>query len=70
VRTVAFFCGSSSGRGPRCAGWFADVVREEKGGEGLIQAMTLEGGIKGWIAAGREYTELVDGYDEQYWRQI
>ncbi|KAF2132540.1 Rhodanese-like protein [Dothidotthia symphoricarpi CBS 119687] len=68
VKRVAFYCGSSSGRGPRCAGWFADYIAE-KGGEG-VQALTLEGGIKGWIKAGEPYTQHVDGFEPEYWKQF
>lgn len=33
-----------------------------------MQVMALEGGIKGWVKAGPEYTQLMDGYSEDYWR--
>lgn len=29
--------------------------------------MILEGGIKGWAAAGPEYVEWMDEYDESVW---
>jgi hypothetical protein len=60
--------GSSSGRGPRCSGWFADYLAEK--GETELQAMTLAGGIKGWVKAGEAYTKNVDGYDPDYWKQF
>jgi hypothetical protein len=59
--------GSSRGRGPRAAGWFADYL-EDKGNTSL-KSLVLEGGIKGWAAAGEEYTQLMDGYDETVWRK-
>ncbi|KAF2277397.1 Rhodanese-like protein [Westerdykella ornata] len=68
VKTVAFYCGSSNGRGPRCSGWFADYLAEQ--GDTEMQALTLEGGIKGWVKAGKEYTDHVDGYDAEYWKQF
>ncbi|SCZ98568.1 BZ3500_MvSof-1268-A1-R1_Chr3-1g05469 [Microbotryum saponariae] len=43
---VIFHCQSSSGRGPRCAGWYQDLLNER-----CIQssrAVVLEGGIKKW----------------------
>lgn len=30
----------------------------------------LEGGIKGWIAGGAQFRELVDGFEEGYWVQF
>lgn len=32
--------------------------------------MTLEGGIKGWVKAGPQYTRLMDGYKEDYWQEL
>ena len=32
-----------------------------------MQVMSLEGGMKGWVNAGTEYTQLMDGYQPQYW---
>jgi arsenical-resistance protein 2 len=60
--------GSSNGRGPRCSGWFADYIDEK--GDNDIQALTLAGGIKGWVKAGPEYTQNVDGYEAEYWKQF
>jgi arsenical-resistance protein 2 len=34
------------------------------------QVLTLEGGIKGWVAGGAPYRALVDGYVESYWMQF
>jgi hypothetical protein len=68
--------GSSNGRGPRCAGWFADYVAARNEAEGIPETMheprvyTLEGGIKGWIAGGPSYRALIDNYDESYWMQF
>ncbi|OCL11029.1 Rhodanese-like protein [Glonium stellatum] len=68
VKKVAFYCGSSNGRGPRCSGWFADYITEK--GDDSIQSMTLEGGIKGWVKAGENFTQNVDGYEPEYWKQF
>ncbi|KKA20397.1 Uncharacterized protein T310_5559 [Rasamsonia emersonii CBS 393.64] len=54
-----FFAGSSRGRGPRAAGWFADYLEEQ--GNTSIRSLVLEGGIKGWVSAGEEYTRSMDG---------
>jgi arsenical-resistance protein 2 len=31
--------------------------------------MILEGGIKGWAAAGPEYTKLMDEFDVSVWKK-
>lgn len=58
--------GSSLGRGGRAAAWFQDHI-EERGGEAAMQSYTLLGGVKGWAAAGEEYTALMDGYEASAW---
>ncbi|KAH6634714.1 Rhodanese-like domain-containing protein [Chaetomium sp. MPI-SDFR-AT-0129] len=65
VRKVIWYCGSSSGRGPRAAGWFADHLSDR--GDSEMQSLVLVGGIKGWALAGPEYTEWMDGYDAEVW---
>lgn len=68
---VVFTCNSCSpgGRGPRCAAWFLEHVRNVAE-DNNMQVMALEGGIKGWVKAGPEYTQLVDGYKEDYWKDM
>ncbi|KAJ4287333.1 hypothetical protein N0V90_012731 [Kalmusia sp. IMI 367209] len=68
VKQVAFYCGSSSGRGPRCSGWFADYLAEK--GETEIQSLTLAEGIKGWVKAGAPFTEAMEHYEPEYWKQF
>lgn len=73
VHAVIFYCGSSSGRGPRCAAWFQDCLDEN--GITDMKAYVLEGGIKGWIRLGRQagheaMLQLVDGYEIAYWDQF
>ncbi|KAK4094622.1 hypothetical protein Purlil1_1227 [Purpureocillium lilacinum] len=55
--------GSSSGRGPRCAGWMQDYLNEV--GEASVTAAVLKGGIKGWqkMYGGR----MMDAYDPKFW---
>lgn len=54
-RSVVFHCQSSSGRGPRCAGWYQDALdrRAAEGGatspSSRSKAVVLTGGIKEWI---------------------
>ncbi|KAL4860549.1 hypothetical protein BDV12DRAFT_209202 [Aspergillus spectabilis] len=69
VRDVVFYCGSSAGRGTRAAGWFADYLVEKGVSEGEVKSWKLEGGIKGWVKAGEEYTDLVYGYDKAFWEK-
>ncbi|KAL2856201.1 Rhodanese-like domain-containing protein [Aspergillus pseudodeflectus] len=69
VRDVIFYCGSSAGRGTRAAGWFADYLSEKGVSEDDVKSWKLEGGIKGWVAAGDQYTALMDGYDESVWKK-
>lgn len=32
-----------------------------------MRSLALEGGIKGWAAAGEEYVQWMDGYDAAVW---
>ncbi|KAI4701562.1 hypothetical protein J4E81_003302 [Alternaria sp. BMP 2799] len=68
VKRVAFYCGASNGRGPRCSGWFADYIADK--GDDQITSLTLGGGIKGWVKAGEPYTQQMDGFEPEYWKQF
>lgn len=68
IEWVVFYCGSSNGRGPRCAAWFLEHVRKTVGDENM-QICVLEGGIKGWVKAGLG-KELMDGFDEAHWTAV
>ncbi|ENI01204.1 hypothetical protein COCC4DRAFT_204498 [Bipolaris maydis ATCC 48331] len=68
VTRVAFYCGSSNGRGPRCSGWFADYIAEK--GDDQIKSLTLAGGIKGWVKAGEPFTQNMDAFEPEYWKQF
>ncbi|KAJ5185425.1 hypothetical protein N7491_006707 [Penicillium cf. griseofulvum] len=57
--------GSSAGRGTRAAGWFFDHLEDQHDTE--VKSLVLSGGIKGWAAAGPEYTSLMTGYDASVW---
>ncbi|OJJ67597.1 hypothetical protein ASPBRDRAFT_58702 [Aspergillus brasiliensis CBS 101740] len=67
VKEVVWYCGSSRGRGVRAASWFADYI--ELQGETRLKSLVLEGGVKGWAAAGKEYTDLMDEYDASVWTE-
>ncbi|KAF8074493.1 S-adenosyl-L-methionine-dependent methyltransferase [Lyophyllum atratum] len=55
---VVFYCGSSSGRGPRCAGWYQDYLNET--GTTTSTAVVLQGGVKAWLAQYGTEEDLVD----------
>ena len=57
---------SSRGRGIRAAGWFADFLALQRAVR--MQSLVLEGGIKGWVAAGPVYTAWIDEYDARVWQ--
>ncbi|KAF9448813.1 S-adenosyl-L-methionine-dependent methyltransferase [Macrolepiota fuliginosa MF-IS2] len=57
---VIFYCQSSNGRGPRCAGWYQDYL--DSVSHASSKAYVLSGGIKGWMAKYRDQTDLID-YD-------
>ncbi|KAF8448142.1 Rhodanese-like domain-containing protein [Terfezia claveryi] len=69
---AVFYCGSSKGRGARAAGWLQDYANKQAKEEGKqepdIKSYALEGGIRGWAHAEQEYVKLIEGYDEQYWK--
>lgn len=69
IEWVVFTCGSSNGRGPRCASWFLEHVRETVGDKDM-NVMVLEGGVKGWVKSGPQYTQFMDGYKEEYWQRV
>lgn len=39
-------------------------------GDEDMQVLTLEGGIKGWVKGGPQYIQLMDGYEEEHWREL
>lgn len=57
VPLVIFYCSSSVGRGPRCAGWFQDTLNEA--GKTGSEAVVLVGGIKKWADAHKDLTDSV-----------
>ncbi|KXN82354.1 Arsenite methyltransferase [Leucoagaricus sp. SymC.cos] len=57
---VIFYCQSSNGQGPRCAGWYQDYLNSI--GYTSSKAYVLAGGIKGWMSKYKGEDDLVD-YD-------
>jgi rhodanese-related sulfurtransferase len=57
IPVVIFYCSSSKGRGPRCAGWYQDVLDET--GNTSSRAFVLDGGITLWKDAEMELTDSV-----------
>ncbi len=35
-----------------------------------MQIMVLESGVKGWVKAGQQYTQFMDGFRPEYWEQL
>jgi arsenical-resistance protein 2 len=60
--------GSSSGRGPRCSGWFADYIAGKD--DDQLQSLTLGGGIKGWVKGGESYIQHMNAFEREYWVQF
>ena len=54
---VIFYCSSSNGRAPRCAGWFQDTLNEM--GKTDSEAAVLVGGIKRWAEVQSDLTDPV-----------
>ncbi|KAG1748466.1 S-adenosyl-L-methionine-dependent methyltransferase [Suillus paluster] len=54
TKQVIFYCGSSKGRGSRCAAWYQYYLNGK--GNTVSKACVLEGGFNGW-----RYPDLVDG---------
>lgn len=64
---VIFYCGSSTGRGPRCAGWMQDYIDDisKFGRRSELKVLVLKGGVKGWV---KEFEgAMMDGYVEEKW---
>jgi len=57
IPMVIFYCGSSTGRGTHCAGWFQDALNEI--GSTKSEGIVLAGGIKGWVKIRKDLTEPV-----------
>ena len=34
-----------------------------------MNVTVLEGGLKGWVKAGPQYTQYMDGFDKAYWEK-
>ncbi|KAL4892741.1 Rhodanese-like domain-containing protein [Aspergillus ambiguus] len=68
VKHILWYCGSSSGRGTRAANWFADFLEDRN--DSSIRSLVLQGGIKGWVGAGPEYQELMEGLEEHVWKRM
>ncbi|KAI8648760.1 Rhodanese domain-containing protein [Fusarium keratoplasticum] len=65
IHTIIWYCGSSQGRGLRAAGWFRDYLADQ--GDKEMRSVILRGGMKGWVTAGREYTNWIEEYDATKW---
>ncbi|KIM97974.1 hypothetical protein OIDMADRAFT_43852 [Oidiodendron maius Zn] len=70
IKQVIFYCGSSSGRGPRCAGWLQDYIDDisKIGRKTDLKVLVLEGGIKKWVKDFKG--SMIEGFEEKYWQQF
>lgn len=59
---VITFCGSSQGRGPRAAGWLRDAMKAEGY---KTEVLVMEGGIKGFVKAYGNDSDLVQKLPEE-----
>ena len=57
VPYVIFYCSSSKGRGPRCAGWYQDMLDET--GNKTSESVVLAGGINLWAEKHKDLTDNV-----------
>jgi len=55
---VIFYCSSSNGRGPRCAGWYQDHLTAQ--GNTESRAYVMAGGVKAWLEKFGDAEDLVD----------
>jgi len=60
---VIFYCNSSKGRGPRCAGWYQDYVDDHADIKSTSHAYVLSGGIGNWLSKFSGQEDLVDHDD-------
>ncbi|KAH6669369.1 Rhodanese-like domain-containing protein [Halenospora varia] len=70
IKQVIFYCGSSNGRGPRCANWMQDYILDitKFGRRTALKVFVLKGGIKGWV---RDFEgSMMEGFVEEYWEQF
>jgi len=70
IEHVIFYCGSSRGRGPRCASWLQDYIDDvaKFAPRSKVRVLVLKGGIKGWV---KEFEgSMMDGFEEKYWEQF
>ncbi|THH18168.1 hypothetical protein EW146_g2770 [Bondarzewia mesenterica] len=58
VGKVIFYCNTSNGRGPRCAGWYQDYLTAR--GNTKSASYVMRGGIKAWLEEFEGQEELVD----------
>ncbi|CAD0100643.1 unnamed protein product, partial [Aureobasidium mustum] len=69
IPKVIWYCSSSKGRGSRAASWFADYVAEHDKSDCPIKSVALVQGIKGWVAAGPDFTSRVSEFEAGLWKK-
>ncbi|KAI9458735.1 S-adenosyl-L-methionine-dependent methyltransferase [Boletus coccyginus] len=58
TKQVIFYCGSSRGRGPRCAKWYRDYLDQQ--GNTESKAFCMTGGANEWVSSYKGQADLVD----------
>ncbi|EMD94455.1 hypothetical protein COCHEDRAFT_1094540 [Bipolaris maydis C5] len=48
--------------------FYCDYIAEK--GDDQIKSLTLAGGIKGWVKAGEPFTQNMDAFEPEYWKQF
>ncbi|OAQ62570.1 rhodanese-like domain-containing protein [Purpureocillium lilacinum] len=67
VKKAIWTCTTSRKRGNWVAGWFADFITEM--GDSNMESYALFEGLLGWAIAGKDFTDLMEDYDEEVWRR-
>ncbi|KAI9291761.1 Rhodanese-like protein [Neoconidiobolus thromboides FSU 785] len=71
-KRVIFYCGSSTGRGPRIAGFYKDFLNQRQkeddfDGNKDQKVEVLSYGFKAWYPLYKDETKLVENFDPLIW---
>ncbi|EOA88938.1 uncharacterized protein SETTUDRAFT_106037 [Exserohilum turcica Et28A] len=56
------------GAGIRRVAFYCDYIADQ--GDDQITSLTLAGGIKGWVKAGEPFSQNMDAFEPEYWKQF
>ncbi|KAI8848135.1 Rhodanese-like domain-containing protein [Chytridium lagenaria] len=68
-KKLIFHCVSSRGRGPRCANAYMSYLNEKEE-ELRPEVLVLKGGFRAWQEVYKTDGALVEGYDEEFWKEM